>query len=122
MNEWVLVKLGGGIGGAIGTLAAIVSQKEVSRLQAFGIVSVGIGLSIFAPSFIASSIIIKYSLVNDFETLFGVTGLLGLLFGLIGFKIIAGVYKMASLFESNPIPFLRKDKGKNEVIDIEVKD
>lgn len=111
MNELAALKIAGGIGGAIGTLAAIVAKKEVSKLEAYSIVSVGVGLSIFLPTLIARLIIIKYGLVNDFDTMLGIVGFLGLVFGSIGFKIVGGIYKLGELFENNPVPFLQKLLG-----------
>ncbi len=111
MNEIAVIKIAGGIGGAIGTLAAIVAKKDVSKLEAYSIVFVGVGLSVFLPTIVANHIIMQYGLVNDFDTLFGLVGVLGLLSGLTGFKIVGGIYKLSSLFENNPIPFITKLLG-----------
>jgi hypothetical protein len=111
MQEWAIIKIAGGVGGAVGTFAAIVAKKDVGKIEAYSIVTVGVSLSIFLPTVVAKYLVIRYGLVDDFDTLLGLTGLLGLLFGLIGFKIIGGIYKLSSYFESNPIPFLRKFLG-----------
>lgn len=111
MQEYAVVKIAGAIGGAVGTLAAIVARKQVSRLEAYSIVTIGVFLSITVPYYAASTIIDCYKLAGGLDTLFGLAGLLGLLSGLVGFALVRGIYKVSLLFENNPVPFLRKLLG-----------
>jgi len=111
MQEIAVIKVAGGVGGAVGTLAAIVAKKDVSRIEAWSIVTVGVFLSIIVPQFAARYFILKYNMLNDFETLLGMAGCIGLISGLIGFKVISIIYKMTTLVENNPVPFLRKLLG-----------
>ena len=111
MQEYAVIKIAGGIGGAIGTFAAIVVKKEVPRLEAYCIVSVGVFLSIMVPYAAATSIIDTYHLSNSFDLTMGLAGLLGLVSGLVGFAIVRGLYRASDIFATNPIPFLRKLLG-----------
>ena len=111
LSEWATLKIAGAVTGAVGTYAAIVAKKDVSRLEAYAIFLAGVSFSIFLPSLIAKHIILRYGLVNDFDTLFGIVGVLGLIFGLIGYKFVVGIYKIAGLFERSPIPFLQRLLG-----------
>jgi len=111
VNEWIALKIGGTLAGSVGAYAAIIAKKDVSKPEAWAIFLVGICFAFFLPTLIATKVILAYGLINNFENLFGIVGILGLLFGLIGYKLVSGIYKLAGMFEKSPIPFLQKLLG-----------